>query len=151
MWCLGLLFYCFPKCCFCCCISADLRPGSSQTYRGLFEERENDSFFKCLSVYVYSRMFVPSKEDNGLCSVCVCMGALVQDLKSATSLLGSGCIALKIVYLTVIATFPCWPHLQAILPTLILLSISSERHNFLRCFLSVFCELFKQYCVLPVL
>ncbi|XP_061859592.1 transmembrane protein 59 isoform X3 [Colius striatus] len=27
-----------------------LRPGSSQTYRGLFEERENDSFFKCLSI-----------------------------------------------------------------------------------------------------
>ncbi|XP_010210915.1 PREDICTED: transmembrane protein 59 [Tinamus guttatus] len=26
-----------------------LHPGSSQTYRGLFEERENDSFFKCLS------------------------------------------------------------------------------------------------------
>lgn len=67
------VFYCFPKCCFCCCISADLRPGGSQTYQGLFEERENDSFFKCLSVYVYSRMSVPSKEDNGLSSVCVCV------------------------------------------------------------------------------
>ncbi|XP_063200402.1 transmembrane protein 59 isoform X2 [Chroicocephalus ridibundus] len=30
--------------------TAYLRPGSSQTYRGLFEERENDSFFKCLSI-----------------------------------------------------------------------------------------------------
>ncbi|NXS20115.1 TMM59 protein, partial [Mystacornis crossleyi] len=26
------------------------RPGSSQTFRGLFEERANDSFFKCLSI-----------------------------------------------------------------------------------------------------
>ncbi|XP_074953676.1 transmembrane protein 59 isoform X1 [Phalacrocorax aristotelis] len=30
--------------------ATDLRAGSSQTYRGLFEERENDSFFKCLSI-----------------------------------------------------------------------------------------------------
>ncbi|NXG83136.1 TMM59 protein, partial [Stercorarius parasiticus] len=30
--------------------ASDLHPGSSQTYRGLFEERANDSFFKCLSI-----------------------------------------------------------------------------------------------------
>ncbi|NWI30975.1 TMM59 protein, partial [Sula dactylatra] len=59
--------------------ASDLRPGSSQTYRGLFEERENDSFFKCLSMYVYSRTSVPSKEANGLSSVC--MVALLWDLK----------------------------------------------------------------------
>ncbi|NXG56712.1 TMM59 protein, partial [Hemiprocne comata] len=30
--------------------ASDLHPGSSKTYRGLFEGRENDSFFKCLSI-----------------------------------------------------------------------------------------------------
>ncbi|XP_039411702.1 transmembrane protein 59 [Corvus cornix cornix] len=30
--------------------ASDGRPGSSQTFRGLFEERANDSFFKCLSI-----------------------------------------------------------------------------------------------------
>lgn len=109
------------------------------------------SVFPCM--YVQECLYLVRRIMAFPLCVCVCMGALVQDLKSATSLLGSGCMALKIVYLTVIATFPCWPHLQDLLPTLILLSISSECHidNFLRCFLRVFCELFKQYCVLPVL
>ncbi|NXL23072.1 TMM59 protein, partial [Setophaga kirtlandii] len=30
--------------------ASDGRPGSSQTFRGLFEERASDSFFKCLSI-----------------------------------------------------------------------------------------------------
>lgn len=30
--------------------ASDPQPGSSQTYRGLFEEQGNDSFFKCLSI-----------------------------------------------------------------------------------------------------
>ncbi|NWR28489.1 TMM59 protein, partial [Tachuris rubrigastra] len=30
--------------------ASDGRPGGSQTFRGLFEERANDSFFKCLSI-----------------------------------------------------------------------------------------------------
>lgn len=79
LWCLGLPSRWSPDRSFCSHIPADVRPGSSQTYRGLFEERENDSFFKCLSMYVYSRMSVPSKGDNGLSSVCT--GALLQDLK----------------------------------------------------------------------
>lgn len=79
LWCLGLFSHCSPDRSLCSPIPADLRPRGSQTYRGLFEERENDSFFKCLSMYVYSRMSVPSKGDNGLSSVCT--GALLQDLK----------------------------------------------------------------------
>ncbi|OXB82109.1 UNVERIFIED_CONTAM: hypothetical protein H355_008988 [Colinus virginianus] len=32
--------------------ASDLQPGSSQKYRGHFEEQGSDSFFKCLSMYV---------------------------------------------------------------------------------------------------
>lgn len=83
-------------------------------------------------------------------------GGTVVRSQSTTSLLGSGCIAVKIAYLTVCdccfsVLAPCY--LQAILPTLILFSVSVEHDidNFLRCFLSLFCDLFKQYCLLPVL
>lgn len=59
VWGVGFPFPCSRALSLCCCASADGRPGSSQTFRGLFEERANDSFFKCLSMYVCPELSVP--------------------------------------------------------------------------------------------
>lgn len=92
--------------------SADGRPGSSQTFRGLFEERANDSFFKCLSMYVCPRLSVPSEGGKGLFSVSA---ALLGGLKVSKSL---GCTASQFCVWPLVLLC-CAGSMFSVLPTLI--------------------------------
>lgn len=95
--------YCFSDSYFCCSISADPQPASSQTYRGLFEEQGNESFFKCLSMYVCQYL------EQGTVVFPTCVVALWEGI-SVTSPLGSDRKAAKFLYLAICyCCVPCLP------------------------------------------